>query len=213
MISLPSRLRRFPRSRVRGFTMVELMISSTIGLALLAAIGAIVLMSLRIVHKNQQLDAATTATRLVQEHLNREMSIAISQLEPIEIRPSFSGASATPPVRYSQIDYRVPIGSFGTVVSNTAKNLSVISVNFPASFASRVADYPKVGDYFLMDTPNLLSGVRITAISPADSLGDLTITLASSIEAATERPLPVKPKRTPRPANLFASSASVATRP
>ena len=193
--------------------MVELMISSTIGLALLAAIGAIVLMSLRIVHKNQQLDSATTATRLVQEHLNREMSIAISQIEPIEIRPSFSGASATPPVRYSQIDYRVPIGSFGTVVADTVKTLSVISVNFPASFASRVADYPKVGDYFLMDTPNLLSGVRITAISPADSLGDLTITLASSIEDATAPPPPGEINKTLRRKSLSASSASVVTRP
>ena len=186
MISRPSRLRHSTRSLARGFTIVELLISATIGAAVLGAVASIVVMSLRMVHKNQQIDSATTTTRLVQEHLNREMSIAISQLEPIEIRPSFSGASATAPVRYSQIDYRVPIGSFGTVVSNTAKDLSVISVNFPASFASRVADYPKVGDYFLMDSPNLRTGIRITEITPADSLGDLTLTLATSIESGSD---------------------------
>ncbi|OYV03676.1 MAG: hypothetical protein CFE26_20895, partial [Verrucomicrobiales bacterium VVV1] len=82
---------RRPRSALRrAFTLVEVLIGLTIGLAVLGVVASTIVMMLRMVHKNQQIDSATTTTRLVQEHLNREMSIAISQSTPVEIRPTFA---------------------------------------------------------------------------------------------------------------------------
>jgi len=130
----------------RAFTLVEILIGLTIGLAVLGAVASTIVMMLRMVHENQQIDSATTTTRLVQEHLGREMSVAISRITPVEIRPTFTNSSGTTPARYAQINYRVPLGSFGSVLTTTSRTLSTIVVDLPTNFASKVSDYPKAGD-------------------------------------------------------------------
>jgi len=171
--------------RSRGFTLVEMMIAVAVGTVVLGAVAAMIVMTMRVVKKNQEIDSAISATRVVQEHLNRELSVAVSQTSPIEIRPVFSDPSSAVPPRFATVTYRVNLGSYGKVVADTHRRETAITVLFPVTFTSRPADFPKAGDFFLMDSPNLGTGIRITAVNPPDSLGNLTLTLASSIYLGT----------------------------
>jgi hypothetical protein len=162
------------RKKVRAFTLVEIITAATVGGLVLAAVASILVVSLRLVTKNQQIDVAITNTRLVQEHINGEMAIAISQTSPVMIRPTFSSPSSTTPVRYAVMTYRVPIGSYATVLSTTVNTSTSITIVCPSDVT------PKAGDYFLMDSPNLGSGIRITGVSGS---GNVTLTLGSTILA------------------------------
>ncbi len=170
-------------SAPRAFTLVEMIVSMTIGLMVMAAVASILVMSLKMVNKNQEIDAAVGNTRSVQEHLNSELAKAISQNTPYVNRPSFSNPNAATPPRYATMVYRVPIGSYGTLQSDAPTTSNQLSVSCPADVT------PQVGDYVMMDTPNLdgpspaAPGIRITAVS---GTGSVSITLASTLAAGTD---------------------------
>ncbi len=151
--------------------------ATAVGTIVLAAVASIIVMSVRIVYKNQEIDASATNTRLVQEHINGEMSIAISQTSPVSIRPAYSLPSTTTPTRYARVAYKVQIGSFATVSADTAKTASAITISCPSDIV------PKMNDYVLMDTPNLGAGIRVTAVS--GSAGTYTLTLETTLLAGT----------------------------
>ena len=90
-------------SRRHGFTLVEVMVSATLGALVLAAAASIIVMTTRTVYKNTMVDDAVTSTRKVQEHLNKEISVSVSQSNPIRIQPLFSNPSSTTPVRYATL--------------------------------------------------------------------------------------------------------------
>ncbi len=166
--------------RPGAFTLVEVLIAATVGTLVLAAVGSMLVVAARLTHKNQQIGDAAATTRLVQEHVNRELSLAISQTSPVQIRPAFTGPNgSTSPIRYATMSYRVPIGTFATVLADTAATGNTVAINCPADLI------PQAGDYFLMDSPNLGSGIRITAVSPENSSGNVTVTLASTLAAGT----------------------------
>jgi len=163
-------------SKRPGFTLVELLVAMAVGLLVLAAVASVLVTSLRMVNKNQQIDGAIGATRLVQEHINGEMAVAISMKSPL-IRPLPSSPSPTTPTRYAVLTYRVPIGSYGTLQSDTPNTNNTLTVVCPSDVT------PKVGDFCLMDSPNLDSGIQITGVSGS---GTLTLSLASTIAAGTD---------------------------
>ncbi len=174
----PFGLRRVRRAA--AFTLVEVLIAATVGTLVLAAVGSMLVVAARLTHKNQQIGDAAATTRIVQEHVNRELSLAISQTSPVQIRPTFSNPNgSTSPIRYATMSYRVPIGTFATVIADTVNTSNTVAINCPADLI------PQVGDYFLMDSPNLGAGIRITAVSPENSSGNVTVTLASTLAAGT----------------------------
>jgi len=176
----PAPAGRSRHRRSAAFTLVEILIATTVGTLVLAAVGSMLVVSARLTHKNQQIGDASATTRIVQEHVNRELSLAISQTSPVQIRPTFTNPNGTvSPIRYATMSYRVPIGTFATVISDTANTSNTVAINCPADLI------PKAGDYFLMDSPNLGAGIRITAVSPENSSGNVTVTLASTLAAGT----------------------------
>ncbi len=189
MIPTPSQSSARRPRKSGGFTLVELMVSATLGALVLAAAASIIVMTTRTVYKNTMVDDAVSTTRKVQEHLNKEISVSVSQSTPIKIQPVFSNPSSTTPVRYATITYRVTIGSFSTVYTATDKSSSSIVLNSPADVQ------PAIGDYLMIDSPLLgsagppiVGGALITAVDDhrsSGSAGTITLTLADSIDNST----------------------------
>ena len=175
--------RRGPRSALaRGFTLVEVLIGLTVGMLLLAAVASVLVLTARLAYKNKEIDAAASATRLVQEHINSELSIAISQTKPIVIRPEFADGIASTPKRYAEMSYRVAVGSFSSVAYTADKSGSTIALTCPADIV------PKVGDYLMMDAPNLGTGIRITGVDDGrtpGAAGTVTLSLEKSLADGT----------------------------
>ena len=162
----------------KGFTLVEILVASSIGLAVLGAVAATFVLTARLIFKNQQISDAVSNSRLVQEHLKSEFSVAISQTTPTNIRPTFSDDSTgLSPTRHGCVTYRVAVGSFATVNANTACTSNTITIACPADVV------PQIGDYLLMDTPNLGTGIRIT--DAPGTAGTITVTLASTLYAGS----------------------------
>ncbi len=164
----------------RAFTLVEVLIGMSIGLLIMGAVCAIVVMSARTITKITMLDDATTNTRKLQEHINKELSAAISQTEPIRIVPAFTDLNSAG--RAGCITYRTQIGSFATVPSVTASGSSSITLFCPSDVTI------KVGDYLMIDSPNLGTGAVVSAVSDGRSSGadgNVTITLTTTIAVAT----------------------------
>ena len=174
-IPLLTRFRKKSGLPARGFTLVEILVGMSIGLAVMGAIAAIFVVSARLIFKNQQIDEAITNTRFVQEHLNNEMSVAISQITPVPIRPHFTNPSGTTPVRYACVTYRVPIGSFATVATTATSGSTTLSIVCPSDVV------PQTGDYLLMDEPDLGDGILIDN-APGTS-GTFTVTLQTTLAA------------------------------
>lgn len=170
------------RSAAAGFTLVETLIGLTVGMLVLAAIASILVMSARLAYKNKEIDSAAGSTRLVQEHINSELSIAISQIKPYVIRPEFSDPSTTTPTRYATMAYRVAVGSFASVAANADKTSSTILLDCPADMK------PEAGDYLMLDTPNLGTGIQIDAVEDnrlEGSSGTVTLTLSKALADGT----------------------------
>ena len=150
----PSFLRR--SRRPRGFTLVEILATLAVAGLLLAAIATIVVMSSKVIRKNMLADEAVTATRLVQEHLNKEISMAVA--DPPSLAPQYSGPSATTPVRYSRLTYRFNIGPFGKVRDATSRSSTSLVLSLPAGLN------PTAGDYLMMDSPSFGSGAPLLIV-------------------------------------------------
>ena len=88
-----SEVRRKALARMRAFTLVELMVSAAIGCMVLAAMAAVMVMATRTVYKNTAVSDAVLTSRKVQEHINREISSAVSQTSPTPIYPTYGGGS------------------------------------------------------------------------------------------------------------------------
>jgi prepilin-type N-terminal cleavage/methylation domain-containing protein len=161
----------------RGFTLVEILVAMSIGVALLGAVAVLFVTTARLIYKNQQIDAASTNTRLVQEHIYRELSSAISQKNPTPIGPTPIGTLSATNL-YEGFTYRVPIGSYATVAANAQSTATSLTITCPADVI------PKTGDFLLMDEPDLGRGIQITG-APGTS-GLITVTLATSLNAASQ---------------------------
>ncbi len=111
------------RRKKRAFTLVEILASLAVSCLVMAAIATIVVLSAKIIEKGKQADAAATQTRLFQETLVKEMSLAVADTVPIDttklVGPNYSGASSTVPVRYSRVTYRVIVGRVAYVTADT----------------------------------------------------------------------------------------------
>ena len=164
------------RSRRRAMTLVEILASLAVASLLLAAIAAIVVMSSKVMRKNMLADEAVTATRTFQEHLNHAVSMAVA--DPPALAPQYAGPSSTTPIRYSRLTYRTVIGPFGKVRDLTLRTSSTLVVSCPAGLGAQV------GDYLMMDSPNVGTGARILAVDDqraANTQGDITLTLGNTI--------------------------------
>jgi hypothetical protein len=168
--------RQFHQS-ARGFTLAEIIVGMAIGVALMAAVAGLFVVTSRLVYKNQQIDAGITTTRQVQERLYSELAIAINQINPVVIRPRFTESSGTIPARYAVLTYRVPIGSYSKVAIAAPSTSRTLTVTFPADVK------PKAGDYLLMDEPNLGAGILIESVS--NPTGTITVTLATTLNESS----------------------------
>ncbi len=180
------------RAKTKGFTLAEIMIASTIGLVVLAAIAQTFVVTFRIIHKNQVITKALTNTRLVQEHLTHELSTAISKTSlPNPTRPVMSGTSASfsyadphtgTTISYDyfpQITYRVPIGSVATPAGATSSSSTSIVITQQGDMLV------EAGDYLIVNDPNSGSLLKITAVSGlVGAAGNLTLSLDQSIATA-----------------------------
>ncbi|MCS6273210.1 MAG: prepilin-type N-terminal cleavage/methylation domain-containing protein [Opitutus sp.] len=180
------------RAKTKGFTLAEIMIASTIGLVVLAAIAQTFVVTFRIIHKNQVITKALTNTRLVQEHLTHELSTAISKTSlPNPTRPVMSGTAASfsyadphtgTTVSYDyfpQITYRVPIGSVATPAGDTSSSSTSIVITQQGDMLV------EAGDYLIVNDPNSGSLLKITAVSGlVGAAGNLTLSLDQSIATA-----------------------------
>jgi prepilin-type N-terminal cleavage/methylation domain-containing protein len=190
----------FSRSKIKGFTLVEILVAMAIGVAVIAAVAQTFVVVSRIIYKNQVVDKALTNTRLIQEHLTRELSGAISQTEKTPyIRPEVSGTGtpfsyADPHTGgtvtytyYPTLTYRVPVGSVAFVQGATSSGQKSIVINQTGDVLV------EAGDYLVMDTTGA-SGIgtsstgkslKITDISGLiGAAGNLTLSLDPSIGEA-----------------------------
>ncbi len=164
----------------RAFTLVEVMVGMSIGLLIMGAVCMIIVMSARTITKITMLDDATTNTRKLQEHINKELSAAVSQTTPIRIVPTYSDIGTSG--RAGCITYRTQIGSFATVPATTLASSSDITLACPSDVNV------EVGDYVMIDSPNLGSGAVVASVSDSRSpgtAGNVSVTLTTSISAAT----------------------------
>lgn len=173
------------RGRSLGFTMVEMMFSAAIGTAVIAVLATFLIMFARSGYKNALLADGTAETRRVQEHLGRALSAAITQNNSSDpsasIRPEFSlPSSLTAPIRYARITYRTAIGAYATAEGTTSSTSSTIALRCPPDLN------PQVGDWLVIESPNLGKGRKIASVSDsrtAGTTGTVTLGLETSIGA------------------------------
>ncbi|MCX6939024.1 MAG: prepilin-type N-terminal cleavage/methylation domain-containing protein [Verrucomicrobia bacterium] len=174
----------------RAFTLVEVMIAMAVGMLVMAGVLSVMVVTAKMSLKTVRLEQATVETRSVQETLNNELSIAISRTvnknnpsDPKNIRPRFSYPSGTTaPIRYRRMEYRISLGAPASVPTNTSHTSSTLTIDCPA------AVIPVAGDLLMMDTPDLGSGIRITAVSDSrtsGASGAVTLTLGQTLAAGT----------------------------
>ena len=174
----------------RAFTLVEVMIAMAVGMLVMAGVLSVMVVTAKMSLKTVRLEQATVETRSVQETLNNELSIAISRTvnkdnpsDPKNIRPRFSYPSgSTAPIRYRRMDYRISLGAPASVPTNTSQTSTSLTINCPA------AVIPVAGDLLMMDTPDLGSGIRITAVSDSrtsGASGTVTLTLGQTLAEGT----------------------------
>ena len=199
------------RAKTKGFTLAEIMIASTIGLVVLAAVAQTFVVTFRIIHKNQVITKALTNTRLVQEHLTHELSTAINKSSlPNPIRTVTWGTNkaafsyADPHTGttetydyYPKLTYRVPIGSVATPAEATPSSRTSIVITQQGDMLVEVGDYLIVNDPnsgCALDTsstrddttdPNNNQGLKIIGVSGlVGAAGNLTLTLDKSFATA-----------------------------
>ena len=166
--------------RRAGFSLVEVMIASTLAVIITAAVMAVVLMSLRTVRKTQMLAAADQTTRLVQDHISRQLSIAVSRdnmVPKMGFQPELSDGGS--PRRYARLIYRVPLGQPVRVDADTLQTSKELVLRCPSDVV------PEVGDLVMLTRP-LTDGLRIAAVSdpgPTAGLRNVTVTFATTLEA------------------------------
>jgi len=172
------KLKRAFRLR-RAFTLVEIMFSLTIGMLVLSAAASLLILMARTNYKNTLVVDSSTGTRSVQEHLNRNLSTAISQfMSPkgtatVEISPVYADPS-TPPGQFAQITYRYGVGGY-CITAGTPSTANSITLNCSA------ATQPRPGDYLLMDNPNIGTGILIEGVNDARTPGNAgNVTLSFS---------------------------------
>jgi hypothetical protein len=175
------KLKRAFRLR-RAFTLVEIMFSLTVGMLVLSAAASLLILMARTNYKNTLVVDSSTGTRLVQEHLNRHLSTAISQFTPpngtatVAISPVYTDPSTTTPVRFAQITYRYAVGGY-CISQPTASTASSITLTCSAE------TQPRRGDYLLMDNPNIGTGILIEGVSDsrtAGTAGSVTLSFPST---------------------------------
>ncbi len=126
-------------ARQRGFTLVEILASLAVGCLLLLSVALIAVMSAKVMRKNVLAGDAVTASRLFQEHLNREITMAVSTLTPYDLSPKYTGpnAAAPPLTRYSRLTYRIITGPSARVASDAPLGQSDINLTCPAGLTRR----------------------------------------------------------------------------
>ena len=126
-----------PAARRGGFTLVEILVSLTVVCFVLASIAVVAVTAARVMRKNVLASDAVTATRLFQEHLNREISTAVSdpggdvaQQAQVSYTPQYRGGDGGTPERFSRLTYRVVMGP---------RAVSFTSVTLPFKVSSLLA--------------------------------------------------------------------------
>ena len=164
--------------RKRGFTLVEVLIASIIGIVVLAAVMTLVLVAAQLYYKNQMVADAANDSRAVQEHINSHLSRAINQFKDAEhsasTLPTFGdpGSNEMDPShtqRYGMLKYRMSLGSPATVVGDTSQTATdTITLLCPPDVLP-----PQSGDYLLlnveplghMDNGTMVGGAPIVSVN------------------------------------------------
>ena len=181
---------RIPRQAARrqAFTLVEVITSLVIGVLVLGAMASVVMVAGRTIQKNRLADEATFNVRKFQEHLSREISIAVLSTNYPVTNPYFppSAANSDTPPRYSRLEYRVAIGPLATVANDALMSGNQIILTCPAELT------PHVGDYLMLDSPNLSGnqwgGAQIAVVVDGrapNTSGTVTLTLVDTIANLT----------------------------
>lgn len=194
-----------------GFTLVELLFAMVIGVLVITAALSITFITLRIIAKNNALNKAVTQSRTIQEHINKELSVAV--FDPIKgIRPTFSDAGGLDPrYRYGTINYRVQ-SNFARLAANADKSASSLSILCPPDVR------PEAGDYLMMDQPPVGNTFRIVSVSDTrapGASGTVTVSFAGSIQSALPTLAPGKTHPDPEAGTIvsFQRERSFLTQP
>jgi len=167
-------------TRQRGFTLVEIMATLAVACLLLLSVALVAVMSAKVMRKNVLAGDAITATRLFQEHLNREITSAV--IAPPGIPPTFTGNDTNTPPRSSRLTYRIIIGPNARIASDAAQAGTTVTLTCPAALK------PQIGDYLISAKPDFGDGAVIAAVDDtraAGADGDVNLTLAQTIISAT----------------------------
>jgi len=137
---------RNPRRRP-GFTLVEVLVALALSLLVVGAVLALTLVALSLYRKNRLIADSAAATRMVQEYINKELSMAVSQNKPIPIYPTYSDPAPSGPARFGTLIYRVPRGAPATVADTAVpQGVSQIDLFWPLT-----QEAPSPHDIFLLD--------------------------------------------------------------
>ena len=187
-------------SRKKGFTLVEIMVASFIGLLVIGAVVTISVVAGQLYAKTQMVADAAAGTRIVQEKFNSELSRAIIQTYKnttpqamIQPAVSDSGNDALSPsvTRYGTVIYRTSVGPTFKVDAATAQSLTSITLSAPA-LPLTVAQTPLVGDYVVFDakpdigvagTTIVTPGIPISGVQVNSTTGKIILTLPATISS------------------------------
>ena len=181
---------RCPR-QTRGFTLAEVLIALTVAVLVVSAVCSLLVTTGTVFQKNRMLANAADATRLVEQTINREMSIAVSQGARVGdppnyvIRPIFSDSNAAG-TRYGTITYRVSVGAPAQVITLAHQSDHAVTIRWPAG-----SELPQAGDYFVLDAlslgstdaaGNFIAGIPIDSVT---GTGDITVTMYQNRSIST----------------------------
>ncbi|MBK8477966.1 MAG: type II secretion system protein [Opitutaceae bacterium] len=144
------------RVRRAAFTLVEVLIAATLALLVIGGVLSVMLMAYRSVNKTKLLDEALQNTRQVQEHLTREVAIALHKgPDGTDLGFDFDISDGGAPARYAKLTYMVPIGDPVVVPTFTPKSAQSMVVVCPPDVT------PAAGDVVMLGLPNTKDYLRI----------------------------------------------------
>ena len=189
------------------------MFSVAIGVLVLLAVMTLVVVAAQMYYKNQMIADAANDARILQEHINFQLSRAVGQFkigsQSVTILPEFSDSGtnaldlnlSTHPQRYGMLKYRVSLGGAATVTCDPILGLPQSS-NSITLYCPQDMLVPQAGDLLLLDAQplaytdplsgNQLGGALIQSVNDTrlkdinnnpTAAGSVTLTLASNPNA------------------------------
>ena len=180
---------------VNGFTLVEVLITMSLSVVLLAGVASLLLSSNIAYQKSSIRNNINQKSSLVHQHLTTEISTAVKvpelsmgnpqkRLPDGSLDPSDTSAGSS----FALMTYFVTLGDPGILNADISYDTDTPSLVVTLKGTSNL-NRPVAGDYLVLATPKLgENGARIASVSDGRAEGadgTVTITLASALSALT----------------------------